>query len=249
MSVQESELSQATRQLTSAKARVLEGVASFVTCHRSWIIPAIHIKYFPQAKIENIRSAMVALSDSGLVIKVITRHMPECLRLRPPSWLDLSKENFAASEARPQMELDAHPMNPQSHFIPSPRYVESCLSVEQRSTPDMRWLLEESSRVWRELLREEIREQVRTNVPTTTAATIEKLTTALLEIIRHRPDVRAERARGVIVSSMKQCHYSGTLDESQCGEVLQLALRNLNHQLGSEVQARFSPFARSGWRF
>lgn len=236
-----------------AKCRVLDAVVSYVLSRHEWLIPnaaqAFWQTTLPDVPFHNVRNVMVKLSDEGKVIKALTRDMPDILKLRAPSPTNLSHallfpDTLSAKEAGPVAKWA-----PVGHFIPSPSYLSSlCNDAKQEPSMEMRWLLGESQRVWRELQGEEVRPFVKSNVPALVSEVIEHLTDTLGKALKDRHYINKSEIHGAVVCAMKATKHSLPLSKGQEQLILKVAENHLEARLHREVYNRMHPLEQAGWK-
>ena len=234
------------------KNRIMDAVLSHVLSRHDWVVPSsVHTFWqtaFSELHLDKARNIMVKLSDEGKVIKVLTRELPEVLRLRPPQPLDLSGISLfpVAQVAREQAPIPK--WAPVGHFIPSPTYLTTLLSnPTQEPSLAMRWLLAESQRVWRELQGEDTRALVKSNVPPIAGEVAHIISDQLAETLKGRGYIQRSEIHGAVVCAMKATKHTFPLSKQEESLILKAAEKYLEGRLGREVYARMHPLEHRGW--
>lgn len=235
------------------KSRVMDAVLSYVLSHQEWLIAnaaqAFCQDAIPNYQFHNARNMMMKLSDEGKLIKVLTRDMPEVLKLRPPTPTSLSDASLFPSKQVPTEQGPVAKWSPVGHFIPSPSFLTSLIgAAHAEPSAEMRWLLLESQRVWRELQGEEVRPFVKSNVPALVTEVTDYLTGILAKALRERAYIDKSEIHGAVVCAMKATKHSLPLKKEEEKLILKVAENYLEARLAREVYARMHPLEHRGWR-
>lgn len=236
-----------------AKSRVMDAVLYYALSRQEWLIPnaaqAFWQTALPDVPFHNVRNMMVKLSDEGRVIKVLTRDLPEILKLRPPIPTNLSEASLFPDKSSAEEVGPIAKWAPVGHFIPSPAYLNAiCKDAKQEPSMEMRWLLGESQRVWRELQGEEVRPFVKSNVPALVSEVIDHLTETLGKALKDRHYINKSEIHGAVVCAMKATKHSLPLSADQERLILKVAENHLEARLRREVYNRMHPLEQNGWK-
>jgi hypothetical protein len=192
---------------------------------------------------------MVKLSDEGKVIKVLTRELPDVLRLRPPQTLNLSEVSLFAGGPSACKHAAIAKWAPVGHFIPSPMYLNSLVMDPTREpSVEMRWLLAESQRVWRELQSEDVRPFVKSNVPPIAGEVADILSSKLAEALKGRGYIQLSEIHGAIVCAMKATKHSFPLSTQEERSIVKVAENYIEARLTKEVYARIHRYSTGAGR-
>ena len=230
-------------QRCPVKHRITEAVLSYVLSHHEWLVPNFDHTYWqtalPELHVDSVRNMMVKLSDEGKVIKVLTRELPDVLRLRPPQPLNLSEVSLFPGGQSARNHSPMAKWAPVGHFIPSPAYLNSLVMDPTREpSGEMRWLLAESQRVWRELQSEDVRPFVKSNVPPIAGEVANILSGKLAEALKGGGYIQLSEIHGAIVCAMKATKHSFPLSTQEERSIIKVAENYLQARLTREVHAR-----------
>ena len=230
-------------QRCPVKHRITEAVLSYVLSHHEWLVPNFAHTYWqtalPELHVDSVRNMMVKLSDEGKVIKVLTRELPDVLRLRPPQPLNLSEVSLFPGGQSARNHSPIAKWAPVGHFIPSPMYLNSLVMDPTREpSGEMRWLLAESQRVWRELQGEDVRALVKSNVPPIAGEVADILSSKLAEALKGGGYIQLSEIHGAIVCAMKATKHSFPLSTQEERSIIKVAENYLQARLTREVHAR-----------
>lgn len=240
-------------QRCDVKTQILDRVVSYVLEHHDWCNPLVAPRYwehaFPNCSNQRIRALVLQHAEEGCVIKAITRELPDSLKLRPPSWLDLSKRSLFADATHEDSPQATSCSNSVGHFLPSPSYLTSLPPSRFESAEHYSWILGEAQRVWQELQREDTRALVRTNVPNEVAAVIESLTTTLFAQLKMYPTINRRDALAAVSVVAKRMGLLLPLEDGDQEALLRGAKEYLLRDRDGHVRNHFQQLSRPGWRF
>ena len=230
----------------------MDAVVAHLMNQHEWVIPNKlsddQLKPFPTPQVSCVRNMLILLADEGHAIKVVARELPDALRIRPPSWMDLSRASFGGAAIQPSSQASVLPNSPIAHFMPSPSYLKHLLSQTGEGDRSLMWLFEESGRVSKELQRNDVRVVVKTNIPSLSTEAIEGLTDRLTAAYRLRPTVKREEVHRAVSFVLHTYKGSFPLAREQEQVFLRKAQGIIDGRPGSEVRAEFRGLRAPSWR-